>query len=137
MDLSPLLTKWYRHAWTFLPDDAPVTDAHTHTGDQDPDGVIGRAEDLLAALGEAGHAAAVVSSNHNPAGYQDANDRVLAEAAESEERMIPFLRVDPSDPGAPAEVERCLAAGHRGIKLHPRAEAFEQALVFERINHLF
>ena len=125
MDLSALLTQWYMHARQFLPEDVPVVDAHTHTGDQDPDGVVGRADELLAALGDARHATAVVASNHNPAGYREANDRVLAEAKASDGRIIPFLRVDPSDPGAPAEVERCLAAGHRGVKLHPRAEAFD------------
>jgi len=32
--------------------------------------------------------------------------------------------VDPTTPGAVAEVQRCLNAGHRGVKLHPRAERF-------------
>jgi hypothetical protein len=51
------------------------------------------------------------------------NDRVLAWAAESEERLIPFCRLDPAEDPL-AEGERCLAAGARGIKLHPRAQAF-------------
>jgi hypothetical protein len=125
MDLVELLTAWYRHASASLPANVPVWDAHSHTGDMDPDGVIGHVDELLAALGQAGHAGAVVASNHNPAGYRDANDRILAEAASSDGRLIPFLRVDPSDPEAVFEVERCLEAGHRGIKLHPRAEAFD------------
>jgi hypothetical protein len=91
----------------------------------DPDGVIGHVDELLDALAMAGHAGAVVASNHNPGGYREANDRILAEATAANGRLIPFLRVDPSDPEAIAEVERCLAAGHRGIKLHPRAEAFD------------
>ncbi|NNL13695.1 MAG: amidohydrolase family protein [Acidimicrobiia bacterium] len=125
MDLTEVLTAWYRHAHAFLPDGVPVWDAHSHTGDMDPDGVIGHVDELLAALREANHAGAVVASNHNPAGYRHANDRILAEAAASDGRLIPFLRVDPTDPEAVFEVERCLEAGHRGIKLHPRAEAFE------------
>ena len=37
--------------------------------------------------------------------------------------LVPFCRLDPeADPLA--EAERCLAAGARGIKLHPRAEGF-------------
>ncbi len=51
------------------------------------------------------------------------NDRVLAWAAESEERLIPFCRLDPAEDPL-AEGERCLAAGARGIKLHPRAQDF-------------
>lgn len=125
MDLAQLLTAWYRHAHSSLPEGVPVWDAHSHTGDMDPDGVVGHVDDLLDALGEAGHAGAVVASNHNPAGYREANDRILAEAAASDGRLIPFLRIDPSDPGAIAEVERCFTAGARGIKLHPRAEAFD------------
>lgn len=125
MDLSDIMSAWHSHANNFLPEGIPVWDAHSHTGDTDPDGVIGEAGELLAALAEAGHAGAVVTSNHNPAGYRDANDRILAEARDAGGRLIPFLRVDPSHPEAVAEVERCLEKGHRGIKLHPRAEAFD------------
>lgn len=125
MDLLELLSAWYRHAHGHLPAGVPVWDAHSHTGDMDPDGVIGHVDELLAALEEAGHAGAVVASNHNPGGYREANDRILAESEAAGGRLIPFLRVDPSDAGAVAEVERSLQAGHRGIKLHPRAEAFD------------
>ena len=51
------------------------------------------------------------------------NDRVLEWAAESEGRLVPFCRLDPSE-DALAECERCLEAGARGIKLHPRAQDF-------------
>ena len=58
----------------------------------------------------------------NPA-YRVPNDRVLAWAAESDGRLVPFCRLDPSE--APLEeAHRCLSAGARGIKLHPRAQAF-------------
>jgi hypothetical protein len=36
---------------------------------------------------------------------------------------LPFCRLDPAE-GPLAESERCLAAGARGIKLHPRAQDF-------------
>ena len=36
---------------------------------------------------------------------------------------MPFCRLDPHDDPL-AEAERCLDAGARGIKLHPRAEGF-------------
>lgn len=102
-------------------------DAHTHTGDHDPDGFVLHDDVLLGALAEAGHAGAVVISNANPAGYVDANDRILAEAEASGGRLIPFCRADPGDAGAVGELQRSLDNGHRGIKLHPRGEAFSMA----------
>jgi hypothetical protein len=48
---------------------------------------------------------------------------VIEAARDSGGLLISFCRVDPHhDPVA--EAERCLAAGARGIKLHPRAEKF-------------
>ena len=55
--------------------------------------------------------------------YSVPNDRVLAWAGESDGRLIPFCRLDPAEDPL-AEGERCLAAGARGIKLHPRAQDF-------------
>jgi hypothetical protein len=59
-----------------------------------------------------------------PGGYGAANDAVLAAAAGSEGRLVPFCRVDPGAEPV-RELERCLAAGARGVKLHPRAERFD------------
>ena len=97
-------------------------DAHTHTGQNDPDGFGITAAELLEALALV-DARAVVFTMHEPDGYPAANDRVIAEAEESGGRLVPFCRVDPNADGA-AEAERCLARGARGIKLHPRAERF-------------
>ena len=44
-------------------------------------------------------------------------------ARESDGRLLPFCRLDPAEDPL-AESERCLAAGARGIKLHPRAQDF-------------
>ena len=100
-------------------------DAHTHTGHNDPDGVDGTPGRLLKKLAAARQAGAVLMTNQDPNGYAAANDRILGEAAASDGRLVPFLRIDPKT-GAAAitEVQRSLAAGHRGIKLHPRAENF-------------
>ena len=108
-------------------------DAHTHIGQNDPDGYRCSPEELLEALGRAG-ARAVVFPMHEPDGYPPANDRVIAEAAASDGRLVAFCRVDPADDPV-AEAERCLAAGARGIKLHPRAEAF--AMDHPTIRDLF
>ena len=60
---------------------------------------------------------------HEPDGYREPNDMVIREAEASGGKLFPFCRLDPHS--APlAEAERALAAGARGIKLHPRAEGF-------------
>ena len=98
-------------------------DAHTHTGSNDPDGFKCSVDQLLDGLGEIGSRAAVFTM-HEPDGYPAANDRVLAEAAASDGVLVPFCRLDPHAGDAAREAERCLDAGARGIKLHPRAEQF-------------
>jgi uncharacterized protein len=109
-------------------------DVHTHIGHNDPDEFRCSTEQLLGGLQAAG-ARAIVFPMHEPGGYPPANDMVIAEAARSGGTLVPFCRLDPhADPLG--EVERCLAAGARGIKLHPRAERFsldtpELAGVFE------
>jgi uncharacterized protein len=97
-------------------------DAHTHFGRNDPDGYRMEPDELLAAV-EAAGARAVFFPMHEPDGYTAANDEALAAAARFGDRMVPFCRVNPHD-GALAEAVRCLDAGARGIKLHPRAEQF-------------
>jgi predicted TIM-barrel fold metal-dependent hydrolase len=97
-------------------------DTHTHFGRHDPDGYRQEPWQLLATI-EAAGARAVFFPMHEPDGYSEANDEALAAAAESGGRLVPFCRVNPHD-GALAEATRCLDAGARGIKLHPRAEQF-------------
>jgi uncharacterized protein len=108
-----------------LPEGAEVFDAHTHLG-LDEDGRSLTLEQLLAMLDDAGARRACVFPLHDPErspAYRVPNDRVLGWAGESEGRLIPFARLDPAEEPV-AEGERCLAAGARGIKLHPRAQAF-------------
>ncbi|HEY3021632.1 MAG TPA: hypothetical protein VGJ32_15650 [Solirubrobacteraceae bacterium] len=111
-------------ARSVLPPGTRWTDAHTHTGSSDPDGVTASAQELLAGLDRAGTERAVVFTTAEPGGYPPANDRVLAEAAASGGRLVPFCRVDPNGPDPVGEARRCFAAGARGIKLHPRSDAF-------------
>jgi predicted TIM-barrel fold metal-dependent hydrolase len=103
----------------------PLFDAHTHVGANDPDGYRQAPRELLAALERAG-ARGVVFPMHEPGGYGAANEAVLEAAAASGGRLVAFCRVDPRD-GAVEEARRCLDAGARGIKLHPRAERFTLA----------
>ena len=107
------------------PSGAEVFDAHTHLG-LDEDGRSLSLPQLLSQLDDAGARRACVFPLHDPErypGYRVPNDRVLAWAQESEGRLIPFCRLDPAEDPV-TEGERCLAAGARGIKLHPRAQAF-------------
>lgn len=107
------------------PTDSEVFDAHTHLG-LDEDGRSLDLPTLLTQLDRAGARRACVFPLHDPErkpSYSLPNDRVLEWAGESDGRLIPFCRLDPAE--APVtEGERCLARGARGIKLHPRAQAF-------------
>ena len=116
------LRPWYDAIVEALPGYRPF-DAHTHTGSNDPDGYRSSVAQLTEAL-ELIDSQAAVFTMHEPDGYPPANDRVLAEAAASGGRLVPFCRLDPHSGDAAAEAERCLDAGARGIKLHPRAERF-------------
>jgi uncharacterized protein len=115
------LRPWYDAAAAMVPG-MRLFDVHTHTGHADPDEFHQSPEELLGVLAEVDGRAAVFTL-HEPAGYSEPNDRVLAEAAASGGKLVPFCRVNPHA-DAVAEARRCLDAGARGIKLHPRAEQF-------------
>jgi predicted TIM-barrel fold metal-dependent hydrolase len=119
--LAPFLAE----TQSLRPADAEVIDAHTHLG-LDEDGRSLTLAELLRQLDAADARRACVFPLHDPErqpSYRVPNDRVLTWASESEGRLVPFCRLDPAE--APVqEAERCLAAGARGIKLHPRAQAF-------------
>jgi hypothetical protein len=92
-------------------------------GQNDPDGMHQTPLELLAGLELAGARGAFVFPMQEPSGYGPANDMVLDAARQSDGVLVPFCRVDPHQ-DAVAQAERALAAGARGIKLHPRAERF-------------
>jgi hypothetical protein len=120
--LAPFLAEAER----LRPADALVIDAHTHLG-LDEDGRSLSLDALLSLLDAAGARRACVFPLHDPErrpGYRLPNDRVIAWAGESDERLVPFCRLDPAEDPL-SEAQRCLAAGARGIKLHPRAQDFD------------
>jgi uncharacterized protein len=122
MNLFETLRPWVEIALEQVPG-IELFDAHTHLGQNDPDGMRQQPAELLAGLRAADARGAFVFPMHEPDGYPPANDMVLAAAADSAGLLVPFCRVNPHD-GALSEAERCLAKGARGIKLHPRAEQF-------------
>jgi predicted TIM-barrel fold metal-dependent hydrolase len=122
VDITPLLKPWTDLVLDLLPG-LQLFDAHTHIGRNDPDGFKQEPQELIASLRSAGARGAFVFPMHEPDGYRAANDAVLAAAGESDGLLVPFCRVNPHD-DALVEAERCVDAGARGIKLHPRAEQF-------------
>jgi predicted TIM-barrel fold metal-dependent hydrolase len=120
--LAPFLAEAQR----LRPSDVEVIDAHTHLG-LDEDGRSLTLAQLLSQLDDAGARRACVFPLHDPErrpSYSLPNNRVLEWAAESDGRLVPFCRLDPSEDPVD-ECERCLAIGARGIKLHPRAQDFD------------
>jgi hypothetical protein len=122
VDPAEILAPWVASLREQIPGVA-LFDAHTHLGEHDPDGMRQSVDELLGGLRDADARGCFVFPMHEPDGYPPANDMVLAAAARSDGLLVPFCRVNPDD-GAVAEAERSLAAGARGIKLHPRAEGF-------------
>ncbi|MFL5822039.1 MAG: amidohydrolase family protein [Solirubrobacteraceae bacterium] len=122
MNLVDVLRPWVEIVLEQVPG-VELFDAHTHLGQNDPDGMRQTEDQLIAGLTAAAARGAFVFPMHEPDGYPPANDMVLAAAAASDGLLVPFCRVNPHE-DAVREVERCLAQGARGIKLHPRAEQF-------------
>ena len=104
---------------------ADLFDAHLHLG-RDIDGMVGdydQLEELQAAYGISRAFVFCLDEPDRHPGFRAANDRTLAFAERSAGRLIPFVRLD-LDESPLEEARRCLDAGARGIKLHPRAQKF-------------
>ena len=115
---------------------ACLFDAHTHLGD-DIDGMSGRYEELTGvstATDSRPRSSSAWTSTIASRRSRVPNDRTLAHAQRSEGRLIPFVRLDLTA-GPIEEARRALDLGARGIKLHPRAQAF--ALDDERLGPVF
>ncbi|HEY2260292.1 MAG TPA: amidohydrolase family protein [Solirubrobacteraceae bacterium] len=121
--MASLIAPWFELTRQQVPG-AALFDAHTHLGQNDPDGMSQTLEQLLGILQAAEARGAFVFPMHEPDGYPAANDMVIEAAGRSGGLLTPFCRVSPNTGQAPAEAERALDAGAKGIKLHPRAEQF-------------
>jgi uncharacterized protein len=96
-------------------------DVHTHTG-VDVDGSTRSCEES-ARDSEAVGGRAVIFPLCVTSGYETENRRVIEECQRHPDLLVPFARLDPRVSGARAAAA-ALAAGARGVKLHPRSEAF-------------
>jgi len=120
-----LVEVWDGEMRRLLPDGADIFDAHLHLG-TDIDGMVGDYDQLEEIMARYGISRAFMFCLDEPdrhPGFSAANDRTLAFAERSGGRLIPFVRLDLNERPL-EEARRCLDAGARGIKLHPRAQKF-------------
>jgi uncharacterized protein len=120
-----LLDRWKEELGRLLPAGTGIFDAHLHLG-HDIDGMVGDYDLLETVMAEYGITRAFMFCLDEPdrhPSFSAANDRTLAFAERSGGRLIPFVRLDLNESPID-EARRCLDAGARGIKLHPRAQRF-------------
>ena len=131
-----LVDGWNDELRRELPENVRLFDAHTHLGN-DLDGMVGDFDELMSILDRYGFAGAFTfcmdEHDREPA-FTVPNDRTLASADRSGGRLTPFVRLDLTSQPV-EEAKRCLDLGARGIKLHPRAQAF--ALNDDRLQPIF
>jgi uncharacterized protein len=121
MYADELLKPWLDALTDALPP-MPLVDAHTHIGRHDPSGFAVDLEQLTGSLDLIG-GRAVVFPLSEPAGYRQANLTCAEAAASSDGRLSAFVRLTPDQ--APDDLlEEGLAAGVRGVKLHPASDEF-------------
>jgi predicted TIM-barrel fold metal-dependent hydrolase len=119
-----------------LPPGAEIFDSHLHLG-TDIDGMVGdydQLEELMSAYEISRAFVFCLDEPDRHPAFSAANDRTLAYGERSAGRLIPFVRLDLNESPI-EEATRCLDAGARGIKLHPRAQRFDAA--DERLRPVF
>jgi predicted TIM-barrel fold metal-dependent hydrolase len=131
-----LVEAWNDELRRELPENVRLFDAHTHLGN-DIDGMVGDYDELTSLLDRYGFAGAFtfcMDEHDRVPAFTVPNDRTLAYAERSGGTLLPFVRLDLTAQPL-EEARRCLDLGARGIKLHPRAQAF--ALDDERLQPIF
>ena len=131
-----LIERYDAELGKLLPTGADIFDAHLHLG-HDLDGMVGDFDQLEALMAKYGISRAFMfclDEHDRHPGFTAANNRTLAFAERSAGRLIPFVRLDLNESPLD-EARRCLDAGARGIKLHPRAQGF--TATDERLGPVF
>jgi len=112
----------------------PVIDLHTHPMLEGEPPIAGRSHTFdeyrakMRGIDLAATAVLVMAPAHDLSRTRSLNDRLIALARRSPDRIWPFCSVHPAD-GAAAlrELRRVGSAGARGIKLHPNTQEFDVA----------
>ena len=131
-----IVRDWDAELKVELPENARLFDAHTHLG-HDIDGMVGDHDELVRTLDAYGFERAFVfcmDEHDRVPAFSVPNERTLDHARRAEGKLVPFVRLDLVERPL-EEARRCLDLGARGIKLHPRAQAF--ALDDERLGPIF
>lgn len=114
-----------REASAGLPGRGTWWDAHVHLG-RDADGHELDAASLLADMDDWGIGRSIIFPANDPGPdgqFAAANRQVTAAASRASARFVPFCRLDPLGDWEPS-LDHWLAAGARGVKLHPVAQRF-------------
>jgi len=118
-----------------------VIDVHNHIG-LSKRGTLGTAEELLQIMDSCGVTQSVIFSvdtEDSGETYQKQNDIILNLCEAHPKKFIALCRVQPKRTKvALTEIERCLKAGMKGIKLHPVSDAFfvdDCIEIFEYASH--
>ncbi len=131
-----LVEQWHQELRRLLPAGADIFDAHLHLG-HDLDGMVGDYDQLIELMDAYDISRAFMFCLDEPdrhPSFSAANDRTLAFGQRSNGRLIPFVRLDLNESPI-EEARRCLDAGAKGIKLHPRAQKF--VATDERLGPVF
>ena len=131
-----LVGRYAEEVRRLVPEGVEIFDAHLHLG-RDIDGMVGdfdQLEELMAGHGISRAFTFCLDEPDRHPAFSAANDRTLAWAARSGDRLVPFVRLDLNETPI-EEATRCLDAGARGIKLHPRAQGF--GATDERLGPVF
>jgi predicted TIM-barrel fold metal-dependent hydrolase len=117
---------WDLHVRPLVPAGSELVDVHAHLGEDASDGSRLELAGLLDSMMAGGVARTCAFPFQSPpgTGYDAANRAVLAAAAESGGRVVPFCRSEPGERFR-AELEAALDAGARGIKLHTSLPGYD------------
>ena len=118
-----------------LPADAEIFDAHLHLG-HDIDGMVGDYDQLIELMVATASRARSCSVSTSPTGIRlPRRQRPHARLRRALGRPADPVRAARPERDAARGGERCLDAGARGIKLHPRAQRFDAT--DERLGPVF
>src|SRR3954468_10845668 len=91
------LVELYEHALEVAGTPLEFYDAHTHLGENDPDGRKATAQEIVAGLDRAGHRRALIFAMQEPAGCTAASAAAIEAAGASDGRLMALARVNPND----------------------------------------